>query len=93
MQRNRHTNSQAFGPAGQRGRAPFWATAAIDGSPDTSPLELSALGDHVSHCNGSRGRMFALRCAADTLAGFIAPRFVTTLVVVMIVFGVVSLIV
>jgi len=37
--------------------------------------------------------MFALRCAADTLAGFIAPRFVTTLVVVMIVFGVVSLIV
>lgn len=37
--------------------------------------------------------MFALRCAADTLAGFIAPRFVTTLVVVMIVFGVGSLIV
>ena len=37
--------------------------------------------------------MFALRCAADALAGFIAPRFVTTLVVALIVFGVGSLIV
>jgi hypothetical protein len=91
MPRIRH-NSPAFGhAAAQVGSAPFWATAA--GSTDTSPLELSALGDHVGHCNGSRGRMFALRCAADAFAGFIAPRFVTTLVVVLIVFGVGSLIV
>ena len=88
----RHLSTQAFGQATVKpGQAPFWATAA--GSPDTSPNEISALGDHVGHCNGSRGRMFALRCAADALAGFIAPRFVTTLVVVLIVFGVGSLIV
>ena len=88
----RQLSTPAFGQvAVQAGRPPFWATAA--GAPDTSPNELSALGDHVSHCNGSRGRMFALRCAADALAGFIAPRFVTTLVVALIVFGVGSLIV
>ena len=92
MSRIRHLSSPAFAHAAvHAGHAPFWATAA--GSPDTSPNELSALGDHVGHCNGSRGRMFAMRCAADALAGFIAPRFVTTLVVVMIVFGVGSLIV
>ena len=71
----------------------FWATAAIGGAADTSPLELSALGDHVDHCNGSRGRMFALRCFADTIHGFIAPRFVTTLIVIGLVFGVAPLVV
>ncbi len=92
MSRIRKLSTQGFGQvAVPVGGKPFWATAA--GSPDTSPNELSALGDHVGHCNGSRGRMFALRCAADALAGFIAPRFVTTLVVVMLVFGVGSLVV
>jgi hypothetical protein len=55
-------------------------------------MELSALGAHVDRCNGSRGRMFALQCAADSLIGFIAPRFVTTAVIVAIVFGIASLI-
>jgi hypothetical protein len=36
--------------------------------------------------------MFALQCAADSLIGFIAPRFVTTAVIVAIVFGIASLI-
>lgn len=85
---------QAAGPSALHSRwEPFWATAAIDGSADTSPMELSALGAHVDRCNGSRGRMFGLRCAADTLHSFIAPRFVTTLVAIGIVFGVVALIV
>jgi hypothetical protein len=75
-------------------RAPFrpWATASFAEAADTSPMELSALGDHVDHCNGSRGRMFGLRCAADSLSAFIAPRFVTTVVIVAFVLGVASLI-
>jgi len=75
-------------------RAPFrpWATASFAEAADTSPMELSALGDHVDHCNGSRGRMFGLQCAADSLIAFIAPRFVTTAVIVAFVFGVASLI-
>jgi hypothetical protein len=69
-----------------------WATAAIADTADTTPMELSALGAHVDRCNGSRGRMFALQCAADSLIGFIASRFVTTAVIVAIVFGIASLI-
>jgi hypothetical protein len=70
-----------------------WATASIADTADTTPMELSALGAHVDRCNGSRGRMFALQCAADSLISFIAPRFVTTAVIVAVVFGVASLIV
>lgn len=69
-----------------------WATASIADAADTSPMELSALGDHVDHCNGSRSRWFTVQCAADRLLGFMAPRFVTTVVLVVIVFGVVSLV-
>ena len=69
-----------------------WATAAIADAADTTPMELSALGAHVDRCKGSRGRWFALQCAADSLIGFIAPRFVTTAVIVAIVFGIASLV-
>ena len=74
-------------------RAPFrrWATASFADAADTAPMELSALGAHVDRCNGSRGRMFGLRCTADSLIAFIAPRFVTTAVIVAFVFGVASL--
>ena len=75
------------------GRRPVWATSTIDSAADTSPMDLSTLGAHVVRCNGLRGRLFSLRCAADSLAGFIAPRIVTTLVVLGIVLGVGSLIV
>ncbi|MEO8523933.1 MAG: hypothetical protein ABI460_04345 [Caldimonas sp.] len=72
---------------------PEWATSSLDGAAETTPMDLSNLGAHVDRCNGLRGRMFALRCAADALSGFLAPRFVTTLVVVALVFGIGSLIV
>jgi hypothetical protein len=60
---------------------PRWNTASIPDATDTSPMELSQLGEHVERCNGSRGRWFALRCAADAVHDFVAPRFVTTLLV------------
>jgi len=75
------------------GSRSFWATSSIDGDAETTPMDLSALGAHVDRCNGSRGRMFAWHCAADSLFGFLAPRIVTTLVVVALVFGVGALIV
>ena len=70
-----------------------WATASFADAPDTTPMEISALGAHVDRCNGSRGRMFRFLCAADAMIGFVAPRFVTTAVIVAVAFGVVSLIV
>ncbi|MEO8921970.1 MAG: hypothetical protein ABI330_03940 [Caldimonas sp.] len=86
-------NAQVSGQVALHARAPFWATASISDAADTSPMELSALGAHVDRCNGSRGRMFGLHCVADAVRSFIAPRFVTTLIAVGFVFGVVSLIV
>lgn len=59
--------------------SPRWTTASIADATDTAPMELRELGAHVSRCNGSRGRWFALRCAADAVHDFVAPRFVTTL--------------
>ena len=61
---------------------PTWTTASVSEHADTSPLELSALGEHLDRCQTGRGPLFALRCAADVTQGLVAPRFVTTLVVV-----------
>ena len=66
---------------------PRWSTASIPDSTDTSPMELSALGAHVSRCNGCRGRWFTLRCAIDAVHDFVAPRFVTTLFLAVAVLG------
>ena len=60
---------------------PRWTTAAISDAAETSPMELSNLSAHVGDCNGCRGRWFTLRCMADAVHLFIAPRFVTTLVI------------
>jgi hypothetical protein len=62
--------------------APSWNTASSDQRPDTSPMELSALGDHLDLCKASQGRLFALQRAADALHGFTGGHFVTTLVVI-----------
>lgn len=61
--------------------APRWITASIADAADTTPMDWAELGAHIRRCNGCRGRWFALRCAADAVHDFIAPRFVTTLVV------------
>ena len=60
---------------------PRWSTASFGDSADTSPVELSALGEHLNLCQGSRGRLFALKCRAEAMHGFVAPRLVTTLAV------------
>lgn len=62
--------------------SPSWSTTSFGGATDTSPMELSALGEHFDHCQGLRGRMFGLKCAAEAVHGFVVTRFVTTLVVV-----------
>ena len=84
--------TDALAPDTQRGPRRPWATASSDAA-DTTPMELSALGAHVDRCNGMRGPMFRLQCAADALIAFVAPRFVTTAVIVALVFGVASLLI
>lgn len=61
--------------------APIWSTSAFSDTVDTSPIDLSALGEHLERCQGAHGPWFALQCAAETVNGFVVARFATTLVV------------
>ena len=69
---------------------PPWSTASFGDAADTSPMELSVLGDHLDSCRRSHGRWFALQCAAENLNGFVASRFVTTLTLATLLIGLVS---
>jgi hypothetical protein len=57
---------------------PHWSTASFGDTTDTSPMELSSLGDHLDLCRGQRGRMFAARCRAEVVRGFVTSHLVTT---------------
>ena len=72
--------------------APRWSTSSFSDSAHTTPQELSALGEHLDTCKGSHGRLFAVRCAAEMLDGFVSARIVTTLVVAALLIGVSSLV-
>jgi hypothetical protein len=66
-------------------REPAWSTASFGHAPDTSPLELSTLGDHLDRCSGRSGRWFVLRCRVEALQAFMSSHIVTTLVVALLV--------
>jgi hypothetical protein len=65
-----------------------WSTASFGEAADTSPMELSALGKHLDLCRGARDRLFPLQYIAQSMHGFVAARFVTTLVLVVLLFSV-----
>lgn len=69
-----------------------WSTASFGDTADTSPVELSALGAHLELCQKSHGRLFFLQCAVQTMHGFVVGRFVTTVVLVALLIGVLSLV-
>lgn len=64
-----------------------WSTSSFGNSTDTSPGELRALGQHLQHCQASHGRLRALGLSAEALHGFVAPRFVSSLVALTMVGG------
>jgi len=72
-------------------RPACWHTASFGASPDTSPMELSTLGEHLGRCRGTHARWFALRCGVESVHGFVASRMVTTLVIVTLLLVVASL--
>jgi hypothetical protein len=69
-------------------RGANWSTTSFGDDPEASPIELSALGDHLQQCNGSSGRVVAMRCGAQRLHGFVAERFVTTLALLALLIGI-----
>lgn len=65
-----------------------WSTASNGLVTDTSPGELEALGQHLDSCQNKHRHLLSLHCAAQKLRGFMAARFVTTVVVVVVFLGV-----
>jgi hypothetical protein len=61
-----------------------WSTTCFGTGVDAASLELSALGEHLSLCRRLRGPLFALRCSAEAMNGFASARFVTTLIVLLL---------
>ena len=59
-----------------------WATSSFGDPADTSPGELSALGEHVARCRGTHGHWVTLRVGAERLAGFVDARRVSAAVVI-----------
>ena len=72
--------------------APCWSTAAVGSTANASAVELSGLGEHLHLCNRTRGALFGLQCAAETMNGFVAPRFVSTLVFATLLMSVITLV-
>jgi hypothetical protein len=66
-------------------RTQQWSTSSFGSSPNVSPTELAALGEHLDQCDGQRGPLFGLKCAGATLDRFLAPRVITVLVLFAIV--------
>ena len=64
-----------------------WSTASFGQTAGTTASELSVLREHLVNCRRSRGRLFALRGAADRIHGFVASRFVTTVLVATLLIG------
>ncbi len=72
---------------------PRWSTSSFGSPADTSPGELAALGDHLNRCTGQRGPLFALKCVAEVLNDFAAPRLITTRALFAVLSVVVSLLI
>lgn len=71
---------------------PRWSTSSLGDSAETSPIELALLGSHLTGCKASHGRLLAMQFIAQTLHGFVAPRFVTTVVVIALLVAITSLV-
>lgn len=67
--------------------APLWSTSSYGRTTDTTPVELTALGEHLALCNGDGAHRVAMRCGAHSLRGFVMARLVTAGAVVATMIG------
>lgn len=68
-----------------------WRTASFADSSDSTTVENSALGEHLDVCKRCSGSLFAFQRGAELMHGFFAGRFVTTLALIAIIFGLASI--
>ena len=66
---------------------PRWSTSAFAQEHSGDDNVSSALGEHLNSCRSVNGRWFAVRCGVDAVHRFLAPRLVTTLVVLALLVG------
>lgn len=64
---------------------PMWSTSAFSDETQPTALELAALQDHLTLCNGQTSRLFRLHCGADALHRLLAGRFATVALVLVLV--------
>jgi len=67
---------------------PLWSTSAFAQDHCADDNVASALGAHLNSCRSVNGRWFAVRCGVDAVHQFLAPRLVTTLVVIALLVGI-----
>ena len=77
---------------GAASAGPRWTTTCFGHSTDTTPLDLTALGDHVSRCRTAGSHFGGLHCLVQALHGMAASRFVTTLTLMAALIGAVLLV-
>ena len=70
-----------------RMNGPSWSTAALGRGDADAPVDLLPLGEHLQRCRGAAGRHFVLRCGAETVQGFLAARFISTVLVLLALLG------
>ena len=58
-----------------------WSTASCGEPADTTPMELQALGDHLTQCCGAVGARGTVNAGIEALRRAVTAHFVTTLVV------------
>lgn len=59
--------------------------------PAPAAADPSRLAEHCRHCAAARGRLHRVRCAAEAVHGFLAPRLITSLMVAVVVVGLLML--
>ena len=64
-----------------------WITATGGDPVAATPLDMFALGEHLGACRHKHRHLFALHCVAESLHGFAATRFVTTLLAISLLMG------
>ena len=66
---------------------PRWDTASMGLPADISSLERSALSEHLSLCGALRGPLQSLQAGAGEMRGMLAGRVVTSVLVMVLLFG------
>lgn len=64
-----------------------WCTTAHGDNAKSAGADLAALGEHLSSCPQLHRHLLSLHNASETMNGFVATRFVSTLLVLAIAIG------